>query len=1837
MKRILFILLILAWISPEIRAQYVNADLGRPDVPFSLATRDKLVQNNYVSTRMASLPIQKAMPVIPDKTAYVFLLDNNDIPEYMGMASFQIPKPDVYTLLSQSSWEHVVYSGVYAEDTYYAYVCRVNIVSGAAFPTELATFNFQTNTWRTVCQLNGKGGETISDLTYDYSTGTAYAIKNTGLFQTTLYEFSLTDGSLTEVCPLDATTYILAIACNYDGEMYGIGSGGGLYRIDKQTGSLSLVGNTGYMPWFLQSMEFDHTDGTLYWAGADAEHTFLATIDTATAAAVEIGTFVQGCNTTGIHIPFTRVKPGAPGAATNFSAQPGQKGELYAQLSWTNPVIDPFGSILTDRDIDVRIYRDGDLIHEITGTEPGAQLSYRDGEPAAGSHEYSIVAYNGVGAGETAKQEVWIGEDYPNEPQNITISALNGSVNLTWDVSETGAHGGWVNKARLYSTIVREQDGTTVLDRQIAYNGTDDNLTSTGKWSYRIIVSDENGNSAEAKTDLIVAGPALPLPYFEDFQDNDFSNLWTVRNENGDTLYWKHTNFHYDDGARYLQYRMSQVDQANDYVIAPPVTLQAGKDYLISFDARIQRMHLMSQEKIEVFVAPSPTKGAETTTVQELTLGDYDTNWATRRIEFSPTATGDYYTGLYLHSDPDQNWVCIDNFRIEEIYYYDLEVTAFTGPNSAIANMNSTYGITVHNKGSREVSDFTVRIVDKAGNTLGETHPEAPLAAGETATYQVTINLQQTGNYQVYAEVVIPTDGDQSNNKTGEPFDINVHTNGDFSIMIGETAGITARDDNGMPFMKSNPNNVWTQSIYLASEINATNGLITQMEWYGSGFDIYPVEFPVKIYLGNTSASNLSSGELPTSEMTLVYDGIMSFANAGQKAATIKFTQPFNYTGGNMVVCIYRENTASSPDWRGVTGGMEIFYAQSAALRYWDGFRGDTLDFKPVVSIFMDATGNSLSGTVTSTDGTPLAGVKVTVNENGMNTTTDEEGNYRFDLVNTGTYHVSYSVYGYYEHTDEITITGDDDTPVTNNVQLEEMKRCNLTLTVTNGLGNVAGAAVSLNGYSQLTGTTDNDGQLTFNDVICSEYTAVIESQDYTTLHDTLQLSGDNATETLTFTVKPKAYPVDGFTMAPGDAPVLSWNAPVRVNERRYDDGVATTRAGGAATAEGQKLDKAVFGIIEENAGSIKQVSWYLVETEGKTERTVNLFVFNLDSDGSPELTPVYGVNGITSTVNEWFTYTLDEPYSTDRPFFIALSCTDEYLGLGVDGSYFNPTDEYPFREMLQYYSTNYTQQFYPSAIWYKGNFMIRLQMADAIPEAPGSTDLLQGYNVYRFLAADRGNRGNWQTIADHTAATTFTDDNLAAMPQGYYQYAVTAAWGDMIESEPVVSEIVEKDMLTAVTLQFSTKVQSQSALDGTTVQLVSTDGEYRYTATVADGQRNCTIRDVSKGSYRLTVVSNRFETISEEISPDTEDAYTFSYTLDEKLTAPVNLTASPAAEDGTYDLTWNLTSNIFEDFESHPDFTLNSPGEIGWSYLDNDDNERTYGLSANGEQVIYDNWGTPTAYIIFNPSTTDPRSDSDGNINAYSGSKFLGSFASSSGANDDFIISPELFFDSDFEFSFYARSYSDVYGTDKMMVGYSLTDIEPESFTWLNNGLEITVPAYLWTHYTYTIPAAAKYVTIRCVSNDTFLFMVDDIQIGSGEAAPFRTFAQKFEIYLDGEKKGETTDNTYQIAADGGRHTIGVKAIYETGESEMSEITVGSTTSVELTGGNSGQVFYSNRRLWFQGLAEEAQIYSSTGVRVMAVANAEGGIDLNELERGVYIASVIIDGKRNIVKFIIR
>ena len=70
------------------------------------------------------------------------------------------------------------------------------------------------------------------------------------------------------------------------------------------------------------------------------------------------------------------------------------------------------------------------------------------------------------------------------------------------------------------------------------------------------------------------------------------------------------------------------------------------------------------------------------------------------------------------------------------------------------------------------------------------------------------------------------------------------------------------------------------------------------------------------------------------------------------------------------------------------------------------------------------------------------------------------------------------------------------------------------------------------------------------------------------------------------------------------------------------------------------------------------------------------------------------------------------------------------------------------------------------------------------------------------------------------------------------------------------------------------------------------------------------------------------------------------------------------------------------------------------------------------------------------------------------------------------------------------------------------------------------------WTEYKYTIPAEAKYITINCVSNNIFVFMVDDIFIGVElpEGVDLNNMKENisFEVYLDGEKINTTQQSNY-------------------------------------------------------------------------------------------------------------
>ena len=265
--------------------------------------------------------------------------------------------------------------------------------------------------------------------------------------------------------------------------------------------------------------------------------------------------------------------------------------------------------------------------------------------------------------------------------------------------------------------------------------------------------------------------------------------------------------------------------------------------------------------------------------------------------------------------------------------------------------------------------------------------------------------------------------------------------------------------------------------------------------------------------------------------------------------------------------------------------------------------------------------------------------------------------------------------------------------------------------------------------------------------------------------------------------------------------------------------------------------------------------------------------------------------------------------------------------------------------------------------------------------------------------------------------------------------------------------------------------------------------------------------------------------------------------------------------------LTWSDESTeeqitISDDVEAHTYGTINSPGTVGWTYIDGD------GASTGSFQNIeYTNEGQPMAYIVLDQTQMSGNANT---VQGHSGNKFFGSaYAKSSGGwggssavqNNDWIISPELNFTEPFTFSFWARSYSSSYSSEQFYAAYSTTGMAQNDFTNLNSSATTTTTT--WTEYTYTVPANAKYVAIHCVSNDQYIFCVDDITI-SGRVinGPVCNIYRNGELIAERVAGGTFTDQNlpagtycYTITRDCGGD-------FESQESESVCVTIGEPVS---------------------------------------------------------------------------
>lgn len=273
-----------------------------------------------------------------------------------------------------------------------------------------------------------------------------------------------------------------------------------------------------------------------------------------------------------------------------------------------------------------------------------------------------------------------------------------------------------------------------------------------------------------------------------------------------------------------------------------------------------------------------------------------------------------------------------------------------------------------------------------------------------------------------------------------------------------------------------------------------------------------------------------------------------------------------------------------------------------------------------------------------------------------------------------------------------------------------------------------------------------------------------------------------------------------------------------------------------------------------------------------------------------------------------------------------------------------------------------------------------------------------------------------------------------------------------------------------------------------------------------------------------------------------------------------------------------------------------------------------------------------PCSFMVFNPSMTTPSmADQRSASIPYEGDAELACFAGYSGS-DDWFISPRLTYHNDFTLKFMARGYSRTYG-ELIRVGYSTTDTDPMSFTWIAD--RVDVPMQVWTEFEYTVPAAARYVAINCISPDGFTLFIDNLEISSGNGFEMNTAVSGPEVIyavsLDGEELARTTDCSFMLSnVAKGAHTADVKAVYASGESAPATVRFGETG---LNGLNGSEIsVWPNPAPGYtivRGDFSRATIYDLSGRSLRTFDGTEKRLDLSGFAHGIYLLVIETEGNR--------
>lgn len=780
-------------------------------------------------------------------------------------------------------------------------------------------------------------------------------------------------------------------------------------------------------------------------------------------------------------------------------------------------------------------------------------------------------------------------------------------------------------------------------------------------------------------------------------------------------------------------------------------------------------------------------------------------------------------------------------------YENDLMMLGFSGDNIVYQNAANNYEVFFGNYGTTNVqgSQYEIKLFAVVNGQEEEiaAAPGVDIAAGETKTITIPVTFETLGELDLYANIEWEDDDNLLNNAS-EMIGVEVISN---SIEIRNVG--TFPPDQQTPYYYLYPVNFEDyrgeslhECLYYSDELN-TGGIITRLTYYTSFAENIPNR-KVKVWMAPTDMENFADNAIPSSEMHLVFDGLLSF-DAGIGKVDIHLTEPFVFTSAaNLAVLVYYYQGGNP--YINSTSKFAYEYIESGPIRnvydnWYTPIDPDNLQnvarvpSYPLTSLMFE-TGNGLghlSGKVFYQDNMqPVEDARIEiVNADFPHATavifSDGSGDYVAPYAMAGdNLTVTISKYGYADVMYENVSLPPGGTLVLGDAYLAALPMVSLSGTVikSDTQSAAAGAQVRLFGLDDYETMTGESGAFFFAEVWgLTDYQLEISLEGYQTYTAGIEL-GDVPLTLDPITIAEEAPAPHMLTAEEsGDHVILNWygaGSPFPW-QFRYDDGVAV----GVLITTGSP--NIIGGSAWKNNAIVNQLHWYTYQSGSyPPSPTVMLTILGLNPDGSPNPGDVLYIKEQVTNNFGWNTFELPQEIHAPNGFFFGTSGYSNYTLIAYDDGVGDPWEWQPQTQWSNGMGTylpleNVTAPPLFGNIFIRASgmiyeeeqhktladgdgFIVRLNPEENIfinkaikPFYSGEPDMaassirvFEHYNIYRKMVDEE----DWVQISQSPVYdTTYLDMDWLNLEAGYYHYAVEAEYTNGIFSGKSISNELHK------------------------------------------------------------------------------------------------------------------------------------------------------------------------------------------------------------------------------------------------------------------------------------------------------------------------------------------------------------------------------------------------------------------------------------------------------------